>query len=322
MILFCIVLFEFILFSHSPFHSSFQYPDHDVSTIDYTYGGFDWTGGPDLTKGLGLGLGSGVVEDKVDYIQLQKILVSRCRVLGKDIQRARRQLGRGNGIAAVTTAATVPPSAPSSSSLSLSLSAPSSSSSSSITNLYTPMHKQNENGNHNHDRVTSNENDLIINSESEINSNSKTVNESNEDQTAAAVASLFLEVEKEVEESREDSREVLVPSSSVSLSTAVTVTTTVTATPVAGTGVGVINTNTNMNMPAPRCTSLALGLIWQDIASQTLTIPDTLLNREILDLLDSLLRDAGRFFLLDLGEDDCQWVEFMELQKVGDSHYM
>ena len=310
MILFCIVLFEFILFSHSPFHSTFQYPDHDVSTIDYTYGGFDWTGGPDLTKGLGLG--SGVGEDKVDYIQLQKILVSRCRVLGKDIQRARRQLGRGS------VAVTVPPSAPSSSSSTLSLSAPSSSSSSSSTNLSTPMHKQNENGNHNHDRVTSNENDLIINSESEI--NSETVNESNEEQTAAAVASLFLEVEKEVEESREDSREVLVPSSSVSLSTAVTVTTTVTATPVSGTGVGVINTNTNANMPAPRCTSLALGLIWQDIASQTLTIPDTLLNREILDLLDSLLRDAGRFFLLDLGEDDCQWVEFMELQKVADTN--
>jgi hypothetical protein len=70
-------------------------------------------------------------------------------------------------------------------------------------------------------------------------------------------------------------------------------------------------------MPAARCTDFSLALIWQDIASQTLLIPESLMQKEILDALDSLLRDAGRFYSCDLGENDERWGEYMELQKVA-----
>jgi hypothetical protein len=70
-------------------------------------------------------------------------------------------------------------------------------------------------------------------------------------------------------------------------------------------------------MPAARCTDFSLALIWQDIASQTLLIPESLMQKEILDALDSLLRDAGRFYSCDLGENDERWGEYMELQKVS-----
>ena len=74
--------------------------------------------------------------------------------------------------------------------------------------------------------------------------------------------------------------------------------------------------HTVTNMPAARCTDLSLGLLWRDIASQALTIPEPLIQREILDSLDSLLKDAGRFFLCILGDDGEHWDEFMLLQKV------
>lgn len=74
--------------------------------------------------------------------------------------------------------------------------------------------------------------------------------------------------------------------------------------------------HTVTNMPAARCTDLNLGLLWRDIASQALTIPEPLIQREILDSLDSLLKDAGRFFLCDLGDEGQHWDEFMLLQKV------
>ena len=70
------------------------------------------------------------------------------------------------------------------------------------------------------------------------------------------------------------------------------------------------------NMPAARCTDLKLGLLWRDIASQALTIPEPLIQREILDSLDSLLKDAGRFFLCSLGDEGQHWDEFFLLQKV------
>lgn len=74
--------------------------------------------------------------------------------------------------------------------------------------------------------------------------------------------------------------------------------------------------HTVTNMPAARCTDLNLGLLWRDIASQALTIPEPLIQREILDSLDSLLKDAGRFFLCALGDEGQHWDEFMLLQKV------
>ena len=74
--------------------------------------------------------------------------------------------------------------------------------------------------------------------------------------------------------------------------------------------------HTVTNMPAARCTDLNLGLLWRDIASQALTIPEPLIQREILDSLDSLLKDAGRFFLCNLGDEGQHWDEFMLLQKV------
>ena len=70
------------------------------------------------------------------------------------------------------------------------------------------------------------------------------------------------------------------------------------------------------NMPAARCTDLKLGLLWRDIASQALTIPEPLIQREILDSLDSLLKDAGRFFLCSLGDEGQHWDDFLLLQKV------
>jgi hypothetical protein len=69
-------------------------------------------------------------------------------------------------------------------------------------------------------------------------------------------------------------------------------------------------------MPAARCTDLAYGQIWMDIASQALLIPDALLQRDVLDALETLLRDAGRFFLCGLGEDDQHWDDFIKLQNV------
>ena len=82
---------------------------HDVAEIGYSYGGFDWSGGLDTTRSwgsgsasgplphgpvtaVGMGSGGGGVEEKVDFAQLQRVLCARCRVLVKDIQRARRVL--------------------------------------------------------------------------------------------------------------------------------------------------------------------------------------------------------------------------------------
>jgi hypothetical protein len=78
-----------------------NHDQHDVSSVSYSYGGFDWIGGADMTKGLspnlghtggsGVGLGSkNGVDERTDPVQLQKILCARCRTLGKDIQKARR----------------------------------------------------------------------------------------------------------------------------------------------------------------------------------------------------------------------------------------
>jgi hypothetical protein len=69
-------------------------------------------------------------------------------------------------------------------------------------------------------------------------------------------------------------------------------------------------------MPAARCTDLAYGQTWMDIASQALLIPDAQLQRDVLDALETLLRDAGRFFLCGLGEDDENWDDFVQLQNV------
>ena len=71
-----------------------------------------------------------------------------------------------------------------------------------------------------------------------------------------------------------------------------------------------------MNVPIPRCVDLSLALLWQDIASQALLIPDNYQQKETFDSLDSLLRDAGRFFSCNLGESDSRWPEFLNLQKV------
>ena len=71
-----------------------------------------------------------------------------------------------------------------------------------------------------------------------------------------------------------------------------------------------------MNVPIPRCVDLSLALLWQDIASQALLIPDNYQQKETFDSLDQLLRDAGRFFSCDLGESDSRWQEFLNLQKV------
>jgi hypothetical protein len=69
-------------------------------------------------------------------------------------------------------------------------------------------------------------------------------------------------------------------------------------------------------MPAARCTDFTYAQTWMDIATQTLLIPDAHLQRDVLDALETLLRDAGRFFLCSLGEDDQQWDDFMKLQNV------
>jgi hypothetical protein len=69
-------------------------------------------------------------------------------------------------------------------------------------------------------------------------------------------------------------------------------------------------------MPTARCVDFSLALIWKDIAQQALLIPDSSLQKETLDLLDSLLRDAGRFYLCNLGENDERFGEFRALQEV------
>ena len=69
-------------------------------------------------------------------------------------------------------------------------------------------------------------------------------------------------------------------------------------------------------MPAARCTDFTYAQTWMDIATHTLLIPDAHLQRDVLDALETLLRDAGRFFLCSLGEDDQQWDDFMKLQNV------
>ena len=71
-----------------------------------------------------------------------------------------------------------------------------------------------------------------------------------------------------------------------------------------------------MNVPIPRCVDFSLALLWQDIASQALLIPDNYQQKETFDSLDQLLRDAGRFYSCDLGEADTRWQEFLNLQKV------
>ena len=61
---------------------------------------------------------------------------------------------------------------------------------------------------------------------------------------------------------------------------------------------------------------LSLALLWSDIASQALSVPENLLQKDVLDLLDSLLRDAGRFYSCHLGENDEKWDVFVDIQKV------
>ena len=58
------------------------------------------------------------------------------------------------------------------------------------------------------------------------------------------------------------------------------------------------------NMPIARCTDFALALLWSDIATQALSIPESLILRDTIEALDALLRDAGRFFSCHIGSVD------------------
>ena len=459
---------------------SFQYEGHDVSQIDYNYGGFDWLGGPDLLKGFGPSGNVGVqgqVDEKTDFIQLQKILCARCRVLGKDIQKSRRVLAASQliknqtvrYISTIVTTAILP--VVTSAIISVSTDVDTATATAAVDDNNNNI---NNNGNNNDDdsnglinnnnnnrngllnsnvndidyKVNSNEaiyngNDNNNNNNENNDSNSNNNNNDNNDNhnngssmvdlrksdmenelDNGAIATMISKVaEGEGQGERQGERQgqgghsamlimndvqemkplslILdktdyddlaslfidsaspVPAATSNTTLNTTVNTTSNAIPfdnltpsgpqgyltlngsntpgivgsdtpgiiglntpgivgsdtpgivgantpgivgsdtpgiVWSNSPGIIGSNTPgivpINMPAPRCVDFSLALIWQDIATQALTVPDNYQQKEIFDLLDLLLRDAGRFFSCTLGESDSKWIQFLELQKV------
>lgn len=60
-----------------------------------------------------------------------------------------------------------------------------------------------------------------------------------------------------------------------------------------------------------------LGFRWQALVEELLAIPESKLSKETMELYESVLRDAKRFYFCQLGADDAQWAHFEELQKVS-----
>ena len=58
-------------------------------------------------------------------------------------------------------------------------------------------------------------------------------------------------------------------------------------------------------------------MTWKELACELLQMPEEVhLSHDLVATLEAVLRDAGRFFEVDLGPGDERWPDFVELQKV------
>ena len=309
-----------------------QFDSHDVSRVDYSFGGFDWSGGTDITKGLG-GVGSnstsssggGIGNEMLssgaagsdiksvsssrplhathsngqpDYVQVQRVLLARSRVLGKEIQRVRR-------LAASTAATTTAASAATTTAATVTMT------------TATAASVKAEDGNGTHTTMTAAS--LDDNQPSMLSMPLPAVSEgtsvatmqppqqssTSTSTTTATAASPFpllngLAGQSSSSLPHSHSQSSYTPQTNGSSHASTTATIT------AGTP----------SVPVARCTDLALAQTWQEIATELLQVPESLLNQDTLTVIENNLRDAGRFFELDLGPDDQRWAEFMQLQQV------
>ena len=263
-----------------------------MSRVDYSFGGFDWSGGADITKGLGgvassssgseslpggaAGSSSKSVSSsrqvtslhathsngQTDYVQTQRVLLARSRVLGKEIQRVRRLAAAtaASASATTTTAATVTMTSTTAASV-----------------------------------------------DEDCTQTMMTVEQQSSTATAASPFPSPFRMSASASAQGSTSAHTLTHGHSQSSFTPQTnggsqhSSATITATP---------------PVPVARCTDMALALTWQDIATELLQVPESLLNQDTLTVIENNLRDAGRFFELDLGPEDERWAEFMRLQQV------
>ena len=226
-----------------------------------------------------------------DYVQVQRVLLARSRVLGKEIQRVRR-------LAASTAATTTAASA-------------------ATMTTATAASVKAEDGNGTHTTMTAAS--LDDNQPSMLSMPLPAVSEgtsvasmqppqqssTSTSTTTAAAASPFPllnglagQCSSSLPHSLSQSSYTPQTNGSSHASTTATIT--------AGTP----------SVPVARCTDLALAQTWQEIATELLQVPESLLNQDTLTVIENNLRDAGRFFELDLGPDDQRWAEFMQLQQV------
>jgi hypothetical protein len=100
-------------------------------------------------------------------------------------------------------------------------------------------------------------------------------------------------------------------------SSAVPASTSVLSLPTASSTTSGATSGTTSSTPAARCVDINLALKWLKLASELLSLPEGLIQRDAVEQLEGLLRDAGRFFEVHLGPNDERWSEFLDIQKVS-----